>query len=87
MADSGRKDFSTRAQEQFTPESAKSTQQKAKETVTDTADRVTRGTQPDSQKSAGQGTVDKAQRASDNQQGGTTSTIGDKVKGALGMDK
>ncbi|KLJ09822.1 hypothetical protein EMPG_14752 [Blastomyces silverae] len=87
MSDAGRKDFSTKAKEEMTPDSTKSTQDKIKETVTDTTDRVTRGVQPDEQKSTGQEAFDKAQRSSDNQQGGATQTIGDKVKSALGMDK
>ncbi|PGH04377.1 hypothetical protein GX51_03536 [Blastomyces parvus] len=87
MSDTGRKDFSTKAKEEVTPDSTKSTQDKIKETVTDTTDRISRGVQPDEQKSTGQEAFDKTQRASDNQQGGASQTIGDKVKGALGMDK
>ncbi|PGH00313.1 hypothetical protein AJ79_08244 [Helicocarpus griseus UAMH5409] len=87
MSDAGRKDFSTKAKEEITPDSSKSTQERIKETVTDTGDRISRGLQPDDQKSTGQEAFDKTQRTSDNQSGGATSTIGDKVKGALGMDK
>ncbi|OJD10131.1 hypothetical protein AJ78_08731 [Emergomyces pasteurianus Ep9510] len=87
MSDSGRKDFSTKAKEEITPDSSKSTQDKIKEAATDTKDRVARGFQPDEQKGAGQEAFDKAQRSSDTQQGGVAQTIGDKVKGALGMDK
>ncbi|OJD24815.1 hypothetical protein ACJ73_03821 [Blastomyces percursus] len=87
MSDPGRKDFSTKAKEEMTPDSSKSTQDKIKETATDTKDRLARGIQPDEQKSTGQEAFDKTQRSSDNQQGGATQTIGDKVKGALGMDK
>ena len=86
MSDTGRKDFSTKAKEQVTPDSAKSTQQKAKETVTDTTDRVARGFQPDDSKSSAQSTLDKGQRVHDDSvHGGTPSTIGDKVKNALGV--
>ncbi|KAG5297195.1 chaperone/heat shock protein [Histoplasma ohiense] len=87
MSDPGRKDFTTKAKEEMTPDSSKSTQEQIKETVTDAKDRVTRGLQTDDQKGTGQEAFDKAQRTSDNQQGGATQTMGDKVKGALGMDK
>ncbi|QSS63373.1 chaperone/heat shock protein [Histoplasma capsulatum] len=87
MSDPGRKDFTTKAKEEMTPDSSKSTQEKMKETVTDAKDRLSRGLQPDDQKDTGQEVFDKAQRTSDNQQGGATQTMGDKVKGALGMDK
>lgn len=40
MSDSARKDFSTKASEALEPESNKSAFQKAKESVTDTADSV-----------------------------------------------
>ncbi|KAL9108402.1 MAG: hypothetical protein Q9227_006863 [Pyrenula ochraceoflavens] len=88
MSDAGRKDFSTKAKEEMTPDSTKSTQQKVKEAVTDTTDRAARGGQADSDKSAGQAAFDKTQRSSDEHaHGGTGQSIGDKVKGALGMDK
>ncbi|KAJ5138539.1 Heat shock protein 9/12 [Penicillium bovifimosum] len=86
MSDAGRKDFSTKAKEEATPDFTKSTQQKVKETVTDTGDRVARGLQTDDSKGAGQETFDKTQRASDNEaHGGATGSIGDKVKDALGF--
>ncbi|KAJ5597604.1 Heat shock protein 9/12 [Penicillium hordei] len=86
MSDTGRKDFITKAKEEITPDSTKSTQDKAKETVTDYTDRATRGLQTDGSKGVGQEAFDKTQRASDNLgHGGTTSSIGDKVKGALGL--
>ncbi|KAK2738565.1 hypothetical protein FQN57_006988 [Myotisia sp. PD_48] len=87
MSDTGRKDFTTKLGEEITPDSSKSTQQKVKEAVTDTSDRVSRGLQPDSSKGAGQETFDKTQRMHDNNTGGATESIGDKVKNALGMDK
>ncbi|KAJ5454603.1 chaperone/heat shock protein Hsp12 [Penicillium daleae] len=87
MSDAGRKDFSTKAKEEITPDSTKSTQQKVKEGFTDTTDRVARGFQTDDSKSAPQGAFDKTQRAHDNEaHGGATGSIGDKVKGALGMN-
>ncbi|KAJ5088446.1 heat shock protein 9/12-domain-containing protein [Penicillium angulare] len=86
MSDSMRKDFSDKAQEKITPDSTKSTQDKVKETVTDTGDRVARGVQPDSDKGGAQEAFDKTQRAHDNNNGGAASSIGDKVKNALGMN-
>ncbi|WEW60608.1 hypothetical protein PRK78_006095 [Emydomyces testavorans] len=86
MADAGRKDFSTKAKEEMTPDSTKSTQDKVKETATDTMDRLSRGVQPDDNKGAAQQTFDKTQRAHDNHQGGATASVGDKVKSALGME-
>lgn len=66
----------TEAKEEVTPDSAKSTQQKVKESVTDTTDRVTRGLQPDESKSSTQSTFDKGQRVHDNEaHGGATSTM------------
>ncbi|KAJ5779572.1 Heat shock protein 9/12 [Penicillium paradoxum] len=86
MSDTGRKDFTTKAKEELTPDSTKSTQEQVKETVTDAGDRVARGLQTDESKGAGQEAFDKTQRASDNHaHGGATSSIGDKVKNALGL--
>jgi hypothetical protein len=56
----------TEAKEEITPDSTKSTQDKVKETVTDTTDRVARGFQSDDSKGAGQETFDKTQRSHDN---------------------
>ncbi|EEP80612.1 predicted protein [Uncinocarpus reesii 1704] len=75
MSDPGRKDFSTKAKEEMTPDSTKSTQEKVKETITDTKDRVARGMQPDDNKGGIQESFDKSQRAHDNSQGGATSTM------------
>ncbi|KAJ5168025.1 uncharacterized protein N7482_003619 [Penicillium canariense] len=87
MSDTGRKDFSTKAKEEITPDSSKSTMDKAKESFTDTTDRVARGFQTDDSKGGAQQTFDKTQRAHDNEaHGGATGSIGDKVKNALGMD-
>ncbi|KAB8224738.1 heat shock protein 9/12-domain-containing protein [Aspergillus novoparasiticus] len=85
MSDAGRKDWSTKAKEELTPDSTKSTQQKVKETVTDTGDRLARGTQPDDQKSAGQEAFDKTQRAHDNHNGGASESLLDKAKNAVGL--
>ncbi|KAJ5637921.1 heat shock protein 9/12-domain-containing protein [Penicillium lividum] len=87
MSDTGRKDFSTKAKEEITPDSTKSTQDKLKETVTDAGDRVTRGLQSDDSKGGTQEAFDKTQRAHDNNNGGATSSVADKVKNALGMEK
>ncbi|KAL4955677.1 chaperone/heat shock protein Hsp12 [Aspergillus filifer] len=86
MSDTGRKDWSTKAKEEITPDSTKSSQDKMKETVTDTGDRVARGLQPDDQKSTGQEAFDKTQRSKDNhKEGGAAGTITDKVKNAVGL--
>ncbi|KAK1146377.1 hypothetical protein N8T08_003164 [Aspergillus melleus] len=88
MSDSGRKDFSTKAKEELTPDSMKSTQDKAKEATTDTTDRVAQGFQSDDSKSGPQEAFDKTQRGHDNKEhGGATESVGDKVKGALGIGK
>jgi len=91
MSDPERKDLTTKAKEEITPDSSKSTQQKIKETVTDTKDRIVRGLKPDEQKGPGQEAYDKAQRVGDihttQAEGGTTSSVGDKVKDSLGMGK
>ncbi|KAI9749567.1 MAG: hypothetical protein M4579_006818 [Chaenotheca gracillima] len=88
MSDALRKDFHTKAKEEVTPDSTKSTQQKVKEAVTDTGDRAARGIQPDDSKSGGQSAFDKTQRSSDRAtHGGTGESIVDKAKGAVGLDK
>ncbi|KAJ5990111.1 hypothetical protein N7499_010638 [Penicillium canescens] len=86
MSDAGRKDFSTKAKEEITPDSTKSTQDKVKETVTDTSDRVARGFQTDESKGAGQETFDKTQRSHDNNaHGGASGSIVDKAKHLVGL--
>jgi len=95
MSDPGRKDFSTRAKEEVTPDSSKSATEKVKETVTDTKDRIARGLKPDEQKGPGQEAFDKTLRVHESEPhestthtvGDTVKGTGDKVKGALGMDK
>lgn len=42
MSDAGRKDWSDKVKEGVVPDSSKSTQQKVKETVTDTGDKLAR---------------------------------------------
>ncbi|PWY88466.1 hypothetical protein BO70DRAFT_427238 [Aspergillus heteromorphus CBS 117.55] len=86
MSDAGRKDFTTKAKEEITPDSAKSTQDKVKETFTDTTDRVARGLQSDDSKSAPQEAFDKTQRSHDEAaHGGASGSIGDKIKNAVGL--
>ncbi|EEQ30431.1 hypothetical protein McanMca71_002319 [Microsporum canis] len=87
MSDAGRKDFLTKAKEELIPDSTKSQQDKIGEAYTDTKDRIARGLQPDDQKGTAQQIFDKGQRAHDNNNGGAAQTIGEKVKGALGMGK
>ncbi|KAL2216189.1 hypothetical protein M432DRAFT_92239 [Thermoascus aurantiacus ATCC 26904] len=53
MSNDGRKNFLTKVQD------AKSTQQKVKESFTDTADRIARGLQPDETKGTAQSAWDK----------------------------
>jgi hypothetical protein len=66
----------TEAKEEATPDSSKSTQERMKETVSDTTDRVTRGLQPDDQKSGTQSAFDKTQRTHDNEaHGGGASSM------------
>jgi len=65
MSDSGRKDWSTKAKEEITPDSSKSTLDKTKENVTDGMDRVAGETQSDSSKGAGQAAFDKGKREKD----------------------
>lgn len=88
MSDAFRKDIHTKAGEKMTPNSTKSTQEKLKESVTDTADRIARGVQPDSSKSTTQSAFDKAQRSSDRKvHGSTPQSIGSKFKDAVGLNK
>jgi Heat shock protein 9/12 len=65
MSDAGRKDWSTKAKEEITPDSSKSTLDKTKESVTDGADKVVGETQSDSNKGAGQSAFDKGKREKD----------------------
>ena len=62
MSDAGRKDWTTKAKEEITPDSSKSTYDKTKESVTDTADKIAGETQSDSSKGAAQSGFDKGKR-------------------------
>lgn len=59
MSDTGRKDFSKKAEEKLTPESQKSMGEKIKETATDAYDKVAGMMQPNEDKSATQSAFDK----------------------------
>lgn len=63
------------AKEEMTPDSSKSTQDKVKETVTDTGDRMARGFQSDDSKGGTQEAFDKTQRVHDDNNGGATSSM------------
>lgn len=65
MSDAARKPFSDKVSETVTPDSQKSTLEKAKETVTDTADSFAAKTTPDSQKGFGQSVADHAKQGHD----------------------
>ncbi|KAI5793905.1 putative chaperone/heat shock protein Hsp12 [Peziza echinospora] len=86
MSDLGRKDFSTQAKEKITPDSSKSTLDKAGEGITNTADKVAGAVQGDASKSNTQSAFDKTRREKDNAvHGGTGESIADKVKNAVGL--
>ncbi|KAI5859127.1 heat shock protein 9/12-domain-containing protein [Tricharina praecox] len=77
MSDTFRKSFSDRAEEKITPDSSKSTMDKAKENVTTTADKVAGELQTDSSKSTSQAGFDKGRREKE--------TVVDKLKDAVGL--
>jgi hypothetical protein len=86
MSDFGRKDFSTQMKEGMQPDSTKSTADKMKESVTDAGDKVSRNVVPDTHKSDSQGVADNLTQSKDNTvHGGTSESILDKTKNALGM--
>ncbi|KAF2025523.1 hypothetical protein EK21DRAFT_76193 [Setomelanomma holmii] len=88
MSDAFRKDFHTKAGEKMTPDSSKSTLDKAKEGITGSADKVARGAQPDSSKTNTQSIGDKFGRSKDEAvHGGSKEGFLDKTKHAFGMDK
>lgn len=65
MSDFGRKSFTDKATEAVTPESQKSTFEKASESVTDAVDGFVGKHTPDSQKSFGQTVSDNAKQGHD----------------------
>ncbi|KAL1924895.1 uncharacterized protein VTP21DRAFT_4549 [Calcarisporiella thermophila] len=83
-ADTGRKDFTTRAKEAVKPDSQKSTTERASENISGGADRLASRIVPDSQKSTGQQVADTGRGAHD-QTHDQGKGIMDKAKDALGM--
>ncbi|KAI5840487.1 putative chaperone/heat shock protein Hsp12 [Morchella snyderi] len=81
MSDLDRKDFSTKAKEELTPDNSKSVFQQATETLTDATDRVAGALNPDSNKSTTQSAFDKTRREKDAHTEGPL----DKTKNALGL--
>ncbi|KAF1962880.1 heat shock protein 9/12 [Byssothecium circinans] len=63
MSDVGRKDLGDKAQEKVTPDSQKSTLDKAKESITGAGDKAAGSAQPDSNKSATQKVSDSVSGA------------------------
>ncbi|KAK3720820.1 hypothetical protein LTR37_003483 [Vermiconidia calcicola] len=86
MTDSGRKGMGDKASEKMTPDSSKSTLDKAKEGVTDMTDKAGRDAVPDDQKSTGQQISDKTSREK-NSSGNSGESMMDKAKDTLGMNK
>merc|ERR1712111_293240 len=77
MTDDSRKGLGDKAQE------SKSTTDKVKEGVTNTADKAQRDVVPDDQKSSGQAAADKASRTADSHK--DDKSMMDKAKETLGM--
>lgn len=65
MSDLGRKSYTDKVTEKITPDSQKSTLDKAKEDITGTLDKGVAAVTPDSQKSFGQSVADHAQAGHD----------------------
>lgn len=65
MSDAGRKSFTDKVSETVTPDSQKSTFEKASESVTNTVDGFVGKNTPDSQKSFGQTVADNAKQGHD----------------------
>ncbi|KAH9819370.1 chaperone/heat shock protein [Teratosphaeria destructans] len=91
MTDAGRKDISDKIGDKITPDSQKSTIDKAGDALSGVGDKAQRDLIPDSQKSGTQSTMDKMSREKDHQQHAHGSSGGDslldKAKHAVGMDK
>ncbi|KAF2764847.1 chaperone/heat shock protein [Teratosphaeria nubilosa] len=87
MTDSGRKDVSDKVGDKITPDTQKSTIDKAGDTVSGIGDKAQRDLIPDSQKSTTQSTMDKASREKDAHHGSGGGSLIDKAKNAVGMDK
>merc|ERR1711939_928111 len=78
-----RKGLGDKIQEKATPQESKSTTDKVKEGVTNTADEAQRGVVPGDQKSSGQAAADKASRTADSHK--DDKSMMDKAKETLGM--
>ena len=65
MSDAGRKNFSDKVTESITPESQKTFGDKAKESVTDAADKFAANVTPNDQKSFGQTVADSTRQGHD----------------------
>ncbi|KAI9670265.1 MAG: hypothetical protein M1831_006479 [Alyxoria varia] len=88
MSEPGRKNISDKFSESVTPDSSKSTAQKAKEGITDTGDKVAREGTTNESKSAPQKLADSAGSTKDEQKsGGTGGSMVDSLKKTVGMDK
>ncbi|CZT20168.1 uncharacterized protein RCC_06025 [Ramularia collo-cygni] len=85
MSDHGRQDLSDKVAHKATPDSSKSTLDKAGETVSGIADKAGRDAVPDSHKSTGQSLGDKASRTKDEAKG--EPGMMDKAKDAVGLGK
>merc|ERR1712099_155601 len=83
MTDDSRKGLGDKVQEKVTPQESKSTTDKVKEGVTNTADKAQRDAVPDDQKSSGQAAADKASRTADSHK--DDKSMMDKAKETLGM--
>merc|ERR1712233_134922 len=83
MTDDSRKGLGDKVQEKVTPQESKSTTDKVKEGVTNTADKAQRDIVPDDQKSSGQAAADKASRTTDAHK--DDKSMMDKAKDTLGM--
>merc|ERR1739843_19220 len=83
MTEDSRKGLGDKVQEKVTPQESKSTTDKVKEGVTNTADKAQRDVVPDDQKSSGQAAADKASRTTDAHK--DDKSMMDKAKDTLGM--
>ncbi|PUU81556.1 heat shock protein 9/12-domain-containing protein [Tuber borchii] len=86
MSDAHRKDFSTKAKEEITPDSSKSTLDRTKESITNFADKIVGGAQSDHHKGNTQEVFDKTRREKDHQEGNSGSLL-DKTKDTLSTDR
>merc|ERR1712037_745161 len=83
MTEDSRKGLGDKVQEKVAPQESKSTTDKVKEGVTNTAGKAQRDVVPDDQKSSGQAAADKASRTTDAHK--DDKSMMDKAKDTLGM--